>query len=351
MDFTLTDEQRMMVEAFRGLAEEMCAPAEIRAAFEGRSSAGVSRWARMAQMGLAGMLAPTDRGGSGLSALDFSLIAEEAGRVALPEPLSEHAGVAVPLLAELAVTPAAVALLERAARGDSIVAVMHESNPYVLLAEDASHLVVCRGDEVHVVPMGAARITLAPSIDALRRLASVDLVLDASTLIARGEAATKAAARAFERGALFAAAECVGLAERMIGMAVAYAQSRTQFGKPIGTYQAIKHALASCQVKVEFARPVVHGAAARQGEITPRLLALVSHSKLAAADAADLAARSAIQVHGAMGYSWEVDLHFFMKRAWALAGTWGDRNFHARRLQSLLIDGKIVLGPDRTFDA
>jgi alkylation response protein AidB-like acyl-CoA dehydrogenase len=58
-----------------------------------------------------------------------------------------------------------------------------------------------------------------------------------------------------------------------------------------------------------------------------------------------------MQVHGAMGYSWELDLHFYMKRAWALAGVWGDRNFHARRLQSLVLDGAIALGADRTFDA
>jgi alkylation response protein AidB-like acyl-CoA dehydrogenase len=351
VDFTLSDEQRLIAGAFRDLAEDMCSSEEIRAAFEGRSNAHRVRWQRLAHMGLPGMLAPPAAGGSGLATIDFALIAEEAGRVALPEPLSEHAGIAVPLLAELAAAPAAAELLARAASGDCLVAVMHEANPLVLLAESASHILMCRGDEVHLMSVGGLRVTLEPSIDALRRLARVEAASDGGTVIGRGEPASAATARAFERGALFASAESIGLAERMIGMAVDYARERTQFGKAIGSYQALKHALATCQVKLEFARPVLYSAASHNGGLTPRARALVSHAKLAASDAADLAARVAMQVHGAMGYSWEVDLHFFMKRAWALAGAWGDRNFHARRLQSLLLEGSIALGPDRTFDA
>jgi alkylation response protein AidB-like acyl-CoA dehydrogenase len=103
-------------------------------------------------------------------------------------------------------------------------------------------------------------------------------------------------------------------------------------------------------VKLEFARPVVYAAATRLGGTDARTEACASHAKLAASDAAELAARTAIQVHGAMGYSWELDLHFFMKRAWALAGAWGERSFHARRLQALVCSG-LALGPDQTFAA
>jgi alkylation response protein AidB-like acyl-CoA dehydrogenase len=136
----------------------------------------------------------------------------------------------------------------------------------------------------------------------------------------------------------------------MIDLAVAYARERRQFGKPIGSYQAIQHALASVQVKLEFARPVLYYAATRVCDPGLRAQAAVSHAKVAATDAADLAARTAMQVHGAMGYSWEVDLHIYMKRAWALAGAWGDRSFHARRVSSLVLEGRIELGPERTFD-
>jgi alkylation response protein AidB-like acyl-CoA dehydrogenase len=351
MDFTFTDEQRLMTSAFRELTDDICSGAEIRAAFERKTAATAARWARIAQMGLPGMLAPQAFGGLALHSTDFALIAQETGRAALPEPLSEHAGVVVPLLGELSSVAAVSDLLRSAASGECLVAVMHEANPLALLAECASQIIVCRDDEVHLVAVGDAQIVLQPSIDELRRLARIDAELGARTLIARGEAARMANERAFERGALFAAAECVGLAERMIQIAVAYALERQQFGKPIGSYQAIKHSLATSQVKLEFARPVLYSAASRNGGLGMRARALVSHAKLAATEAADFAARTAIQVHGAMGYSWELDLHFYMKRAWALAGTWGDRNFHARRLQSLLFNGALALGAGRTFDS
>ena len=102
-------------------------------------------------------------------------------------------------------------------------------------------------------------------------------------------------------------------------------------------------------VKLEFARPVVYAAVTRLADADARAEAAVSHAKLAAGDAAELAARTAMQVHGAMGYSWELDLHFYMKRAWALQGAWGERNLHARRLQALVCDGVLPLGPDQTF--
>jgi alkylation response protein AidB-like acyl-CoA dehydrogenase len=84
-------------------------------------------------------------------------------------------------------------------------------------------------------------------------------------------------------------------------------------------------------------------------DLDARAAAYVSAAKLAAGDAADLSGRTGIQVHGAMGYSWEVDLHFYAKRAWGLIGTWGDRSFHARRVQSLVLGGQVPLGPDQTF--
>ena len=140
------------------------------------------------------------------------------------------------------------------------------------------------------------------------------------------------------------------VAERLLALSVEYAKGRSQFGKPIGSYQAIKHHLANVAVKVEFARAVVYAAIAHLAALGPRSLAAVSHAKLAAADAAGLAARTAIQVHGAMGYSWEVDLHFYMKRAWALTGAWGDHSYHARCIQALVCEEAFPLGPDQTFE-
>jgi alkylation response protein AidB-like acyl-CoA dehydrogenase len=350
MDFTFTDEQKAMASAVRELLVDLCSPVALRKAYDGDAPARTGGWPSLVELGLPGMLAPESSGGLGLDDVDLVLVAEETGRAALPEPIVDHAGVAVPLLAELAPrSERAQALLAGAASGECRVAVAHERNPYVADADTATHVLVCRPGAIHLVTRDAVRLTAQPSIDRLRRLFSVDATLDSRNRIASGASARDATARALNRGAVFTAAQCLGLTQRMVEQAVEYAKERTQFGQPIGAYQATKHHLASVQVRLDFARPVVYAAATRVRDADVRADAVVSHAKLAAGDAADLAARTAIQVHGAMGYSWEVDLHFYMKRAWALAGAWGDRMFHARRVQAALFSGRVAAGPEYTF--
>ena len=145
-----------------------------------------------------------------------------------------------------------------------------------------------------------------------------------------------------------AAAQLVGAAQRMLALATEYAKTREQFGQPIGRFQAVKHQLATVAVKLEFARPALWRAGhAKEGD--ERSSVHVSNAKIAATDAAMLAAETAIQVHGAMGYTYEVDLHFWVKRIWALAGAWGDRAFHQRRIEIAVIDGGMTIGPETTF--
>lgn len=397
MDFTFTTEQRLMASAFRELAEAVCSPQRLRAAAEGRrgaaggvgvaggasaagsvgaaggasaaggvdaaGGAGVvdaadavaateshARWRAYVEMGIAGVLAPEAYGGMGLTDADFVLVAEEAGHAALPEPLVEHAGVAVPALAELAGEPRVAEVLTRAAAGRARVAVGHPLSPFVLDAGRSDYLLLAAANEIHLLETARARLVCQPSIDPSRRLFKVEAVLHDSTCIATGKLAQQASQRILSRGSLYCAAQLVGLCARMIELAVAYARERRQFGQPIGACQAIKHHLATAQVKLEFARPVLYAAAARAGSLDERSQAAISHAKVAATDAADFAARTALQVHGAMGYSWEVDLHFYMKRAWALAGAWGERGFHLRRLSDRLLEGGLPLGPGHTFE-
>lgn len=350
MDFTFTEEQQMMAAAARELLDELCESSVLRDIVAGKQYDPAARWARITELGLPGVLAPEAAGGMGLGDVDFVLIAEEAGRAVLPEPLVEHAGVAVPLLAELApAAPRAADWLARAARGSARLAVGPACHPFVLGAEQADALILQQGDEVHLVERSAVELVPQPSIDALRSLARVVWKPSPQTQLAAGETGRAAWHRAFARGAVYTAAQCLGLTARVVEISVNYARERNQFGKPIGSYQAIKHHLATVQVKLEFARAHVYAAVTRVGDLDERAEASVSSAKLAASDAADLAARTGIQVHGAMGYSWEVDLHFYLKRALALAGSWGDRNFHARRVQSLVLGGRLPLGPDQTF--
>ena len=351
MDFTFTDEQRMMAASVRELLADVCAPAVLRAVAEKGDTDPAARWARYRELGLPGLLAPESAGGLELSNIDFVLIAEEFGRAAAPDALIEHAALAVPLLAECRGDPRVGRVLEAAATGAERLAIALPAAPLVAGAAEADWLLVGVDDELHLVPRSGARLVEQPANDRLRRLHRVEYTPVAANRIAEGAVVHDAIGRAFERGALNAAAQCLGIAERVLEIGVAYATERRQFGQPIGAYQGVKHQFASAQVKLEFARPVVYAAAASLDGLAGRAQVAVSHAKLAAVAAADACARIAMQAHGAMGYSWEVDLHFYMKRGWALAGAWGDGNFHARRVQSALWSGRQPLGPDHTFAA
>ena len=135
----------------------------------------------------------------------------------------------------------------------------------------------------------------------------------------------------------------------MLEMAVEYTSERKQFGKPVGSFQAVKHHLANVAVRLEYARAPVYRAAWSLANGVQSAGVQVSHAKHAACEAAALAAKNSIQAHGAMGYTWEVDLHIFMKRAWALAGAWGDTGYHKQRVSNALFDTEFPLGAGVTF--
>jgi alkylation response protein AidB-like acyl-CoA dehydrogenase len=351
MDFTFSEEQLMMAGALRELTTDLCAPQQLRALFEAGDTGAEERWRRLADLGLFGVLAPQSEGGMGLAEADFVLLAEECGRSALPEPLTEQAALAVPALSELFDQAAAAALLPQLAAGRARIGVVHPQNPLVNVPPGLTHWLLCAPERIALAAADELEAPARASVDAARRLREPRTTARAGGTLATGARAGEVAARLLSRAAVFSAAQCLGLSERMLALTADYAKERVQFGKPIGAYQAVKHHLANVAVKLEFARPVVYAAVTRAGCLDARSQAACSHAKLAAGDAADLAARTAIQVHGAMGYSWELDLHFFMKRAWALNGAWGDRSFHARRLQALVSGEALALGPDQTFAA
>lgn len=336
MDFTLSDEQLMFADTARSLFSDRCTPEHWRKLMEAGESRDAALWQAIVETGFAQLLLPETAGGLGLAELDFALIAEAAGYVALPEPLIESAGVAAPLLASLSASHPALA--------DPLasVAIQQAEGGLVADADSAALIILRRGDEAYALAPGTARLTRHESIDPFRRLFAVEW--DAADAAPLGAADWTLA---LDRGALFAAAQGLGLAQRAVDLAVAYAAERQQFGKPVGSYQAVKHHLASAQVGIEFARPVVLAAAAdiAHGDIHSR--ARVSHAKIVALEAADAAARTSIQVHGAMGYSWEVDVHLFLKRSLALTNSWGTPGFHRQRIAARLFTQPV--GPEFTF--
>jgi alkylation response protein AidB-like acyl-CoA dehydrogenase len=345
MDFRLSEETLMLAETVERMMLETCTPAHLRGLAASGEARDVERWGQIAAMGLPGMSADVERGGSELDPVAVLLVAEACGRVALPEPLIEHAGVAVPLLAATGAEPG---LLEAAIAGEKLLAVGHPINPFVAHANGAEALLLAHEGEVHLVPTAKVALRRRESLDEFRRLFEVSWTPGAATRIADAATGRKLWAAALERGALLTAGEALGLAKGAIDLAVDYAKVREQFGKPIGVNQAVKHMLADQQVKLSFARPVVLAAAAdfAAGDLVST--SRVSHAKLAATAAADSAARTAVQVFGAMGMTAEAGVHFYVKRALALLNAWGTPAFHRDRVAVRVLDGGPV-GPENGF--
>ena len=337
MEFAFTEDQLTLTQAAREMLVDSCQPADLRRLLETKAPRDDARWATINEMGLIGMLAPGSAGGMGMTLTDFIGIAEAAGYVGLPEPLVELAGIALPLLARLDDNRG---WLDKAMAG-AVVAIGHPVNPFVADADSADALLLADGDDIHLIERGAVTLTRAQSFDPFRRLFTVEWTPSPATKVGSDWGDTA------DRGALLAAAQMVGLAQRCIDMAVAYAKDRQQFGKAIGSTQAVKHMIASAQVKVEFVRPVVHAAAAELPLGTLAARARIAHAKIAAGEAADVAARMAVQAHGAMGMTWEVDLHFFLKRAMALNYAWGTPSAHRATVMERI--AKVRTGPDATF--
>jgi alkylation response protein AidB-like acyl-CoA dehydrogenase len=336
MDFTFSEDQQALAETVRKMLLETCTASDLRHLVENGQAHDPKRLDAMREIGMFGILAPETAGGLGLRPIEFASIAQAVGYVALPEPFIELAGIAIPLLASL---PDNRGWLARATCG-TLIAIGAPSSAFVLDADSASAILLPDENDIHLVEIDSVRLVREQSIDPLRRLFRVDWTPSKATRIGSGWQ------QALDLGALWTAGQLIGLAQRAVDLAVAYAKDRFQFGKPIGSYQAIKHLLASAQVKIEFARPVYYAAAAELGAGLA-VAARVSHAKLASAAAADMAMRTALQVHGAMGYTWEAGLHFYLKRALALRYSWGSEVYHRSRVASRI--AALPTGPAYTF--
>ncbi len=375
MDFAFSTDQDELRQAVRSVLDAECPVAALRAlhgaAPEQRSDAALARWRVLAVMGAPTLLVPEQAGGLGLNDTDLVGILEEAGWAALPEPILETAALAAPVLSTLLPAPAAAAALEALVDQHAMVGVGGIdvtvagvvsptsvsadgllSTPRVAGTADAAFLLLaCRdldsGWQLHAVPAASCQIQATPSLDPARDLATVHWPLSSGTLLAYGVAAEAVVQLIADRAAAASAALLVGLADRMITMAADYAKERKQFGQPIGSFQAVKHLLADARVALEFARPATYRAAWSLTTAQPTISHDASMAKAMASDAADLAARVALQVHGAIGYTWECDLHFFMKRTWSLSRAWGDASTHRRLALQHAIDARTVMSDFR----
>jgi alkylation response protein AidB-like acyl-CoA dehydrogenase len=335
--FAFTDDQKLFRDTLRAVLEKECTGEVVRRAWTTETGRSPSLWSKLAELGVIGLTVPEAHGGLGLSEIDLVLLLEESGRAALPEPILETTAVGAPLLAEAGGDALRSAWLPRVADGSVRLTVGLAGAPFVADAHVADLLLLQHDDELHAVAREDAEIVPEHSVDGARRLFRIGWSPSAATRLTTGAPARALLSRAFDRGALGASAVLLGLARHMIDITVEYVKVRKQFGSPIGSFQAVKHHLANALINLEFARPVVYRAAYSMSRAPASGPLHVSMAKAYASEAALLAARVALQCHGAIGYSYEHDLHLWMKRAWALAAAWGDASWHRARVGTLVL--------------
>ena len=316
MRFRFTDEQLLVRSEVRAMLERAWTAADLRAASDsGEAALGIRR--QLASLGVFGITMPERFGGISGDELDLVLVLEEFGRAAAPDALAEQVAIAVPLLVA-AGGDIAEEWLPRVATGDASIAVALEGRPYVPDADVAGVLLVESAGKVIAIEPNVATITRQTSVDGARRLFSV--AGEQGGLLSVDQAGL---ALARERATFATTAVLLELAERMFDMTVAYAKERQQFGRPIGSFQAVKHRLADTLTTIELARPVVYAAAWSLARSQADCSASVAIAKLFANRAADCAARQSLQIHAGMGFAAEHDLHLWLKRAKALEFTSG----------------------------
>lgn len=319
MRFIFTDQQRAFQRAVRDFLAKECPPEHVRGMTTDPTGRSPKLWKGLAELGVVGLTVPEEYGGLGGNELDLVLLLEEAGRAALPEPLLETTAVGVPMLLEIGGAVASE-WLPRVASGDAILTVGGIAGAPLTDAHVADLVLTPRG----AVGPGELRPSPLASIDATRRLFA-------------SEEPAQPAEAGFDRGALGTAAILCGVADRVIEFAAAYAKERHQFGRPIGSFQAVKHLLADALLALEFARPVVYRAAWSVATGSPDRSRDVSMAKAFASGAAMDACRAALQVHGAIGYTHEHDLHLWLNKGTALAYAWGTTAFHRARVARILL--------------
>lgn len=318
MRFDLDAQQRDFAASIDAALSSADVPGAVRAWAAGDTAPGRKIWARLTDLGVTALNVPEKFDGIDAHPVDLVVATERLGRWGVPGPVAESVAVAPILLAE---DERSAAL----ASGDLIATVALP--PRVVRATDAdtAGLTLLAGLDgaVHEATPGEQHESVDPS----RRL--FDVTARESTWRADVQ-------RAYEFGALATAAQLLGAGQALLDAAVDYAKQRVQFGRVIGSYQAIKHKLADVHIALELARPLVYGAALSLADSSPDTARDVSAAKAAASDAALLAARSALQTHGAIGFTSEHDLSLWLLRVQALRPAWGDPAAHRRRVLEAL---------------
>jgi alkylation response protein AidB-like acyl-CoA dehydrogenase len=377
MDFGFSQEQEMLRAAARKFFENECPSTYVRARMEEPAGVTDDFWAELAEQGWLGLVYPEAYGGSGLGFVDLVVLMEEMGRAVMPGPFF-----ATVLLGGLAILEAGseeqrkewlpriatgqaratLALTEPSARWDAggiAVAARPAGDGYalsgtklfVLDAHLADAIVVAarttedrepeQGVSLFLLPRETpgVEVKLLPTMDQTRKLCEValrDARVPAGALLGSRDAGWAPLSRVIERATVGLCAEMCGGAQKVLEMTTEYAKIRVAFGKPIGSYQGVKHRAADMLVDVENAKSLTYYAAWAVDERSPEAPLAVSMAKAYASDAYRRVAGAGIQLHGGIGFTWEHDLHLYFKRAKGSEFTFGDATHHRERVAQLI---------------
>jgi alkylation response protein AidB-like acyl-CoA dehydrogenase len=361
------DAENDLRAAVRKLFEDRCDWSEVLARTETGQTYDAGLWRALAtDIGCAGLLVPEAQGGAGASYREMAVVAEEAGRAVAPVP---YLGSAVAATAAL-LSAGDAELLAGCAAGDVTAgfavpfgtAPGETPRPTVQVGPPGSgdEDGVCRlagtvrgvadalpADVLLVpadgVPYGlyavrAADLAVAPvvSLDMTRQLADLTLEAAPARRVASGQAAERAVAAALAAGAAMLASELLGAADRCLELTVGYLKDRRQFGRPVGSFQALKHRAADVWVAVTQARAAARYAADCLAAADADAAVAVALAKAACSDAATLAAQECVQLHGGIGFTWEHQAHLYLKRAKSSATGYGTADRHRQLLAGLV---------------
>jgi alkylation response protein AidB-like acyl-CoA dehydrogenase len=372
VDFRFTEEQEELRATARAFFADFSTPAQVRTAMETELGHDASVWKRIgAELGWTAVAIPEAYGGLGLSWVEVAALQERMGEALFCGPYLATVGLAASAIQAAGDEAQKTRLLGSIAGEGAIAALASHAQPscrreggdYVIdgvarpvvdghcadllvIAARAPGSAGAQGVSLFAVPAatpGLERSAL-PTLDRTRRLAELRLAsvrVPASLRLGPEGGAAPALERAQALGAIALAAEQLGVAQRSLDLAVAYAKERVQFGRPIGSFQAIKHKCADMLVKLEAARSAVYWAACVAADAGAQNLELAaSAAKAAASEAAFFCAGNALQIFGGVGFTFEYDIHLYFKRARASAALLGDAAFHRERVaQRIGLDG------------
>ena len=330
MNLAASPEQRQFAEAVRDLLAASDLPAVNRDWAAGDPAPGLAVWRRLADLGVTALAIPPRWGGLEADPVDLVIACEELGYHPLPGPVAESIAAVPTLLSALGLSER----LPELAAGEVIGTLGAPPQlPYAADAQVAGLVLLADGDELR---LGVPERDW-PSVDETRRM----FALRAGPVLATGPEVTRARARALDFGALAGAAQLLGAGRALLDTSVRYAGQRVQFGRAIGEFQAVKHKLADVAIGLEFARPLLYAAAVALGSEATTAGRDTSAAKVACADAAQRAARAALQVHGAIGYAVEGGVARQLTKIRALIPAWGTPSAHRGRVMAALTEGLV----------